>query len=257
VKFTQRGKVLVNAHLLSQTETDAMLRFTVRDTGIGISAKQQQRIFQKFSQADTSTTRQFGGTGLGLAISKELVELMGGEIGINSQLDAGSEFWFTICVGKPPVQGSAVENAAETLDTPLASQATSPRIRPQGAKILVAEDNVVNQEVALWHLQKLGLQADVAADGAEAIKSLQQLPYDLVLMDMQMPVLDGLEATRIIRDPDSGVLNHEIPIIAMTANAVRGDRERCLQAGMNDYIAKPVSRADLVRALDAWLPKES
>ena len=132
-----------------------------------------------------------------------------------------------------------------------------PAIRRSGARILVVEDNVVNQEVALGILRKLGVRADAVGDGAEALESLKTLPYDLVLMDMQMPEMDGLEATRIIRNPQSAVLNHHVPVIAMTANAMRGDRQRCLAAGMNDYISKPVSPQALVDAMNAWLPPDT
>jgi PAS domain S-box-containing protein len=249
-KFTEQGQVSVHASLISETVSDVVVRFAVRDTGIGISMEQRKKLFQKFSQADTSTTRQYGGTGLGLAISKQLTELMGGEIGVNSETGVGSEFWFTARLGKP----ASLPASGEPSITPSPSRVATTAVRRQGARILVAEDNIVNQEVALGILQKLGLRADAVADGVEAIAALKSEPYDLVLMDMQMPVMDGLEATRIIRDPNSAVLNHQIPVIAMTAAAMQGDRERCVEAGMNGYVTKPVSPQSLVEALDAWLP---
>jgi PAS domain S-box-containing protein len=253
VKFTERGEICVQSGLLEQTETDFLLRFTVRDTGIGISPEQQQKIFQKFTQADISTTRRYGGTGLGLAIAKDLTELMGGNIGVTSTLGVGSEFWFTVRLSRSSL-------GTMPTDIPVAgsfSQTSLTAIRRGGARILVVEDNAVNQEVALGILRKLGLRADAVGDGAEAVELLKTLPYDLVLMDIQMPEMDGLEATRIIRNPQSNILNHHVPVIAMTANAMRGDRERCLEAGMNDYVSKPMSPQALLEALNAWLPSDT
>jgi PAS domain S-box-containing protein len=251
VKFTERGRVSVKVSLISENATEAVVRFSVRDTGIGIPPEHQEMLFQKFTQADASTTRRYGGTGLGLAISKKLTELMGGEIGVKSQTGVGSEFWFTVPLGKTMHPKSVTEGSASPPRVPL------PAVHRQGARILVAEDNVVNQDVALGILHKLGLRAEAVADGAEAVEVLRILPYDLVLMDVQMPEMDGLEATRIIRDPQSPVLNHQVPIIAMTAHAMTGDRNRCLESGMNDYVSKPVSPQALAEALNAWLPQET
>jgi PAS domain S-box-containing protein len=388
LKFTHQGEVAVRASLASETDTEVMLRLSVKDTGIGIPADKQGRLFEKFTQADSSTTRHYGGTGLGLAISKQLAELMGGQIGLVSEEGGGSEFWFTArfakqAEGDRPVTPTAEirgvhilvvdDNATnrevlaaqlgawgvrseETPDGPSAllalarakdagdpfaaaildmqmpgmdgadlaraikaDEALAPtrlvlmtslgergdakqmeemgfsaflvkparqsdlfdslsavlagaavarpgrpivtrhvvrEMRRGAVRILLAEDNITNQQVALGILKRLGLRADTVTTGAEAVRSLEALPYDLVLMDVQMPEMDGLEATRLIRDPRSAVQRHEIPIIAMTAHAMQGDRERCLEAGMNDYVTKPVSAQALADAVERWLPRD-
>ena len=389
VKFTHEGEIAVRVSLLHETGDEALIRFSVVDTGIGIPADKQAMLFQKFSQVDASTTRKYGGTGLGLAISKQLAELMRGEIGFKSEEDKGSEFWFTARIVKqaereqhvlpltdisgvhilivddnatnrevlsvqfhawgvrseeatdgfmalralsravdegdpfraaivdmqmPGMDGVALARAIKTdeklkdtrlvlmtslgqrgdakqmeeigfsaylvkparqsdlfdsLSAVLAGSFTaqSPKpiitrhaireMRRGSVRILLAEDNITNQQVAVGILKKLGLNADAVANGAEAVKALETIPYDLVLMDVQMPEMDGLEATRRIRDPRSAVLNHKIPIIAMTAHAMQRDRETCLDAGMNDYITKPVRPQVLAEALEKWLPKET
>ena len=393
IKFTHQGEVSVRTSLEWETETEVMLRFSVKDTGIGIPTCKQGLLFEKFTQADASTTRQYGGTGLGLAISKRLTELMGGKIGLVSEEGLGSEFWFTAHFAKqadrqrsgtgpaeihgvrilivddnatnrevlaaqlgawgvrwseapdgtaalhalseafgtgdpfvaaivdmqmPGMDGSDLARAIKADETlapirlvlmtslggrgdarameeigfaafmvkpvrqselfdclaaVLASSAVGDEapVRPTTvadsragmdanrratARILLAEDNITNQQVALGILKKLGMRADAVANGAEAVRSLETIPYDLVLMDMQMPVMDGIEATRRIRDPESAVLQHQIPIIAMTANALQGDREQCLQAGMDGYVTKPVSPKALAEAIERWLPPD-
>ena len=388
LKFTQQGEISVRAGLVAETDADVVVRFSVKDTGIGIAPEKQARMFEKFTQADASTTRRFGGTGLGLAISKRLVELMGGEIGVVSEEGRGSDFWFTVRLAKQPESEQAALPVAEIsgahilvvddnetnrevlsaqlrawgarpeaatdgpsalleltrardegdqfvaaildmqmpdmdgadlaraikadeslkhtrllLMTSLGQRgdarqmeeigfaayvvkparqsdlhdslatvlATSPishgtrhivtrhavrEMRRGAVRILLAEDNVTNQQVALGILKKLGLGADAVGDGSEAITALETRPYDLVLMDVQMPKVDGLEATRRIRDPRSAVLHHRIPIIAMTAHAMQGDRDLCLKAGMDDYVTKPISPEALATALDRWLPRE-
>ena len=390
IKFTQAGEVVVRASLSDSNDTDCTLRFSVRDTGIGIPAKKLGVLFDKFSQVDTSTTRKFGGTGLGLAICKQLAELMGGTVGVESVDAQGSEFWFTVRLDRqatreslpssqiealrgvrvlfvddnatcrealsarasapgmraaacpdgasalgvlyaaatqrdpfriavidgkmPGMDGRALARAVQSdpalagtrvvlmtavglqdgpkqqeepestrsvtkpirqqgffallsdaLQTGFDGKAMAPRAAsreplralPKSARILLAEDNLTNQEVARGILKKLGLHADVVANGEEALAALETLPYDLVLMDVNMPVMDGLEATRRIRGPGSNVLNPQIPVIAITANAMKGDKEICLTVGMNDYIAKPVSPPVLAAALVKWLPLAS
>jgi signal transduction histidine kinase/DNA-binding response OmpR family regulator/HPt (histidine-containing phosphotransfer) domain-containing protein len=385
IKFTSRGEVILRANLVSETETQALIRFSVRDTGIGIAADKQSQLFSSFTQVDASSTRRHGGTGLGLAISKQLAELMGGEIGLNSAENDGSEFWFTARFGKqaerkrldlvpPNLQGTRIlavdDNAVnrevliaqlrpwgtrvvavpdgptglcvlrdavdagdpfqvvildmqmpdmdgemvgrairsdpdlqpcrlimmsslgrpgdahrchelgfaayltkpvrhsellECLRTVLAEEPQAPVAHPLvtrhslrdarrgNARILLVEDNATNQEVALAILGKLGWPVDVANNGREALQALETVPYDLALMDVQMPEMDGLEATRRIRDPHSTVLNPKIPIIAMTAHAMAGDPEKCHAAGMNDYLSKPIDPQLLAEALDKWL----
>ena len=388
LKFTHEGEVAVRVSLAAETEHDVLLRVSVKDTGIGITAQHQGALFEKFTQADASTTRRYGGTGLGLAISKQLTEMMGGRIGLVSEEGRGSEFWFTARFAKQGVRERPVTPTAEirgvhilvvddnttnrevlaaqlaawgvrseeTRDGPSAllalaramdvgdpfaaaildmqmpgmdgatlaraikadealaptrlvlmtslgergdarlmeemgiaaflvkpvrqsdlfdslaavlADAAVPRptrpiitrhaireMRRGALRILLAEDNVTNQQVALGILNRLGLRADAVANGAEAVRSLETVPYDLVLMDVQMPEMDGLEATRHIRDPKSAVKRHDVPIIAMTAHAMQGDRERCLDAGMNDYVTKPVSPQTLADALERWLPRD-
>jgi len=406
IKFTARGEVVIRVSLVAETPGEVQLRFAVRDTGIGIPADKLGKLFTKFSQVDASTTRTYGGTGLGLAISKQLAELMGGEIGVQSKEAQGSEFWFTARLAKAPTREPATAAApadlrgvrvlvvddhavnretlmvslsswglrpTEAADGPAALRAlarakaddepftiaildmqtagmdgeslgraikTDPDLRDtrlvmcsslgqlggnqqleeigfvavltkpvrrqelqdalaaaisgkniaasrdrekpgfvlghglSPARILVAEDNITNQQVAVGILRKLGLRAEVAANGIEAIQALETIPYDLVLMDVQMPEMDGLEATRRIRkgegrgqraedgdrkseDRDQRTDGHpgifHLPIIAMTAHALQGDREKCLAAGMDDYITKPVEVAAVVGVLEKWL----
>ena len=389
IKFTEKGEVAVRVGLEEETDTECLLRFSIRDTGIGIPEDKLGGLFEKFRQVDASTTRKYGGTGLGLAISKQLAEMMGGGVGASSEVGKGSQFWFTVRLGKqaaarqpeyqtpdalrgvralivddsatsrailtermtslgmrpseaedsraalralyfaleendpfrlglidmemPDEDGEALHRAirvdhrladtrtvmltswgarddtrrfheigvdaslskpirhlellnalgralsgtlgfgSKPIVAPGAASEGQPSLAGLNARILLAEDNVVNQQVALNMLRKLGLRADAVADGAEAVKALESIPYDLVLMDVCMPGMDGIEATRQIRDPQSKVRDHAIPIIALTANAMKSDREQCLTAGMDDYVSKPISKQALAAAIEKWL----
>ncbi|UCV12608.1 PAS domain S-box protein [Dechloromonas denitrificans] len=244
IKFTERGSISLSISLVAQTGNDLLVRFAVSDTGIGIPDAHQARIFDAFEQADSSTTRRFGGTGLGLAIARRLAELMGGETGLNSRAGRGSTFWFTVRVQRG--QSGQQESLPALMDD--ADQILADHFRQ--SRILLAEDNPINQEVALDLLRSVGLQADLAVNGAEAVEMVGKNDYDLILMDMQMPVMDGITATRHIRQLPVG---HRIPILAMTANAFDDDRNTCLAAGMNDHIPKPVNPDVLFAALAHWL----
>ncbi len=268
IKFTHTGEVAVRVSLLERHEREVLLRFTVSDTGIGIPADKINLLFNEFSQVETSTTRRYGGTGLGLAISKKLTELMGGEIGVLSAEGKGSEFWFTTRLGiqtqraaltncsganMTPADREVAENGSQFSITPRGARDALSQLPDRKARILLAEDNITNQMVALGMLKSLGLRADAVANGEEAIKALETIPYDLVLMDVQMPEVGGIEATLQIRNPRSKVQDHQIPIIALTARAMQGDREECLSAGMNDYLSKPIGPHALAESLDRWL----
>ena len=388
IKFTERGEVSLCCEIETELEGQTRLRFTVSDTGIGMTVEQQQKLFQRFSQVDSSTTRKYGGTGLGLSICRQLIELMGGEIGVDSGSGEGSNFWFSIVLSQshnlrvplhskgglagkkalavadnstnlkllgelfelwgieyklvvnvPEVlqtlKGAAVEGAPysvvlldmqmpemdggqlatliradKQLDTThlilLAPQGRrgdakkmqllgfddylskpinqselynallqmtditgvegserwvsryAPRKMEQfNARLLVVEDNITNQQVARGMLEKFGLQVDVVYNGEEAIRVLEESAYDLVFMDCQMPVIDGYEATKTIRNKKSKVINRNIPVIAMTANMMKGDRERCRKSGMDDFISKPVDLVKLQQVLKQWLPKST
>jgi CheY-like chemotaxis protein len=248
IKFTEQGEVSVRASLQSENDTHATVRFSVSDTGIGIEDERLDKLFHSFSQVDASTTRKYGGTGLGLAICKQLVNLMGGQIGLDSQPGQGSTFWFTIPIEKQ--SDHALSDSAGDRDPEKTPKIDVPRDSLRKLRILIAEDNSVNQILALRLVQnKLGCNADAVANGAEALEALERIDYDVVFMDCQMPEMDGYEATQAIRDLNVPVINHNVIIIAMTANAMKGDREKCLDAGMDDYIAKPINSQSLTDAI--------
>jgi signal transduction histidine kinase/ActR/RegA family two-component response regulator len=246
LKFTEKGSVTLRIAPQEDTPNDVLLRFEIQDTGIGISADAQERLFSAFEQADSSMTRKYGGTGLGLAISKRLAELMGGDIGVESELGKGTTFWFTARFGKAenPLRPSNV-TAGDWAERQL-------RANFSGAKILLAEDEPINQEVSSALLEEAGLNVDIAEDGEKAVSMASTQHYDLILMDIQMPVLNGIEATRAIRALPGEAAT---PILAMTANAFDDDRERCIEAGMNDHIGKPVDPDTLFQTLLKWLSR--
>ena len=249
IKFTAKGSTSLHIRKDAENEHSLTLRFLVRDSGIGIEADQLDRIFERFSQADGSTTRNYGGSGLGLTLSRHLAELMGGCIGVDSVEGEGSTFWFTAVLEKP------VKKALD-VSPPFMLQRKPERGETKGLHILLVEDDPPNQFAASRLLTLYGYRVDVASNGREALDLLEENDYALVLMDCMMPVMDGYEATAAIRDQASNVKNHAIPVIALTANTMREDREKCLAAGMDDYLAKPVEIAVMLAMLEKWTIRE-
>lgn len=258
VKFTEKGGVSIEAQKQYTDTGDLMVRISVSDTGIGIPVDRRHRLFKLFSQVDGSTTRRFGGTGLGLALCRKLVELFGGEIGVESESEKGSTFWFTICLQPPseehPVEKAEANSTSDLMRTePLAEQSS------RDFRVLVAEDYEINQVVIREFLRRFGLECKIVENGQVAVDQARSGEFDMILMDSQMPLMDGLQAARIIRDaetPDHGLSRNgkRIPIIALTANAVAGDREECLEAGMDDYLTKPITCQALTNTLLRWMP---
>jgi len=242
VKFTDRGRIVLEVIVVAASEDDVSLRFEVRDTGIGIPDDQFDSVFDAFTQVDSSSTRRHGGSGLGLAIVKELAELMGGRVGVDSQIDEGSTFWFEL----------SLKRGAEPVPVQPAPQADA--VPP--ARILLAEDDTVNQMVVAGMLESMGCRVDIVSTGDAACSAAAHQHYDLIFMDCHMPVMDGFEATRRIRgDVESG--GARTPIVALTADALAGDRERCLESGMDDYMTKPVRAAQLAAAVRRWAGSQS
>ncbi len=232
VKFTQQGGVNISVELVEQQGEQLRLLFCVSDTGIGMTPEQQDKLFQSFSQADSSTTRKYGGTGLGLSISKKLVEMMGGTIRVESKAGQGSRFYFTL-----QLEVGTVADLPQHLD-----EAEAHISRLQGVRVLLVEDNILNQELAKILLSRQGMTVTVAGDGSEALKELESATFDCVLMDIQMPVMDGYTASRAIRrQPEF----KNLPIIALTANVMAGDREKAREAGMDGFVGKPFKEDEM------------
>ncbi len=247
VKFTKKGIVHFKAELLSSEGDRSTVKFSVIDTGPGIPKEKQLGIFDAFTQGDSSTTRRYGGTGLGLAICRQIAELMDGNVGVKSTLGEGSQFWFTVSLKVP-------EQVQKLQELPDESSSVLKELSASNNRALVVEDNMINQLVAKKILEKMGFEVDVSENGVEAIEAVQKTNYAFVLMDIQMPEMDGYEATKKIREMEKQT-GHHLPIIALTASAMDVDRELCIQSGMDEYVAKPVNRADLFKALNSVIPE--
>ena len=243
IKFTLNGDVTIEARTFRRTPRESTVRFAVSDTGSGIPADQQELIFEPFRQVDASATRRYGGTGLGLTIAHRLIGLMGGDLKLESEPGRGTRITFELPL---PI--------AEFADAPRkpADEASDFTLAP--IRVLLAEDNPINQRLVSRLLERRGHQVDVAPTGVEALKCLDSTKYDLVLMDVHMPEMDGLAVTRVIRERESRSGGH-MPVLAMTANAMRGDREKCIDAGMDDYVSKPIRVEALLRAIHGVIPK--
>ncbi len=248
IKFTEKGSVKVFIEALDATKTHQQIKCTVKDTGIGIAKERLEQLFTAFTQADTSMTKQYEGTGLGLSISQKLIEMMEGEIGVESSLGEGSSFWFTAFL-KNPISASTNKYNTEEQDAPSSSKSN--------LVVLLAEDNMVNQKIASYNLKQLGYTVEVANNGAEAVDKFKKNDYHFILMDIQMPIMNGHDATKEIRrlEEEMAGRNHT-PIVALTANAMRGDMERCFAVGMDAYLSKPFKAPDLLNVLKEYILKD-
>ena len=238
IKFTSMGKVEIFGKVKVMSKKNIVLEFIVKDTGIGLPENGMKSLFESFTQADASSTRRYGGTGLGLSISRQLCNLLGGEIKAENNSDQGAKFSFTITC-------QVAQKVSKIVSQPVALSGAN-------FKILLVEDNIVNQKVTIGMLKKMGFQTNAVFNGKEAIAALTKYSYDMVFMDCHMPVMDGYEATKVIRDSASSVLRHDIPIVALTANTMAGEDEKCYAAGMDDFIAKPVRYPGLLMMLEKW-----
>jgi signal transduction histidine kinase/CheY-like chemotaxis protein/HPt (histidine-containing phosphotransfer) domain-containing protein len=256
IKFSEQGRIVFRVRMVAGSAADCLLRFEVSDQGIGLSEAEMAKLFVSFQQADTSTTREYGGTGLGLAICKELAQLMGGDVGVKSQPGVGSTFWFTARLGVSSIpMPTLINQISDAAGELLASSRMSAMLAAlQTARILLVEDNIFNQQIAQEMLEEVGAAVHLANNGAAALELLHAGDFDCVLMDLQMPVMDGLEATRRIRSAPR--LSH-LPVLAMTATATTEARVRCIDAGMNDFISKPVQPALLYQTIAKWLPQRA
>jgi CheY-like chemotaxis protein/HPt (histidine-containing phosphotransfer) domain-containing protein len=239
VKFTEQGKIIVSINPEKIEQHTICLKFSVQDSGIGMRPEQMANLFKSFSQGDSSTTRKYGGTGLGLMISRQLVELMGGHIWVESQLHKGSSFYFTVVLGIGTEQSYLIQR-----------ESVAPRTDFSGRCVLLVEDNEINREIAFELLSDLGVTVKMAENGEQAVERATIEKFDLIFMDIQMPEMDGLTATQLIRMNER---LQDVPIIAMTAHAMSGDREKSLAAGMNDHITKPINSQKLAETLTYWL----
>jgi CheY-like chemotaxis protein len=252
IKFTKQGGITVKIELIKEELQSVTLAFSVIDTGIGISDESKSWLFQPFIQGERSTSRKFGGTGLGLSISKSIIEIMGGTIEARSENTKGTTFRAEI----PFKKSSIPVTLDESVKGPTSSSTTQDVEKPVG-RVLVAEDNQVNQHVVSRMLQKLGWKHHLVSNGREVIHALNEFHFDLILMDCQMPEMDGYQATRMVRTSEETLSNRNIPIIALTANAIQGDEEKCRKSGMNDYLSKPIGKSALDLMLRKYLHKKT
>ncbi|RJP86515.1 MAG: hybrid sensor histidine kinase/response regulator [Desulfobacteraceae bacterium] len=254
IKFTDHGGITICADLKKTDPTHVIVEFSVTDTGPGIPASKLDLLFKSFSQIEDSSNWRYGGTGLGLAISKSMVELMGGSIGVVTAEGKGSTFWFTVIFEKELAQSPA--HPFQGPVSPIVAQHSMAETQKQNIQILLVEDNRVNQVVAQKILEKNGYFVDTVENGRQAVNALEKKDYHLVLMDILMPRMGGYEATEFIRSPQSGVLDHQVPIIALTASALAEDKDKCFAAGMNDYISKPIKALELIETVRKWTRKK-